>query len=68
MMTCILASSFYFLYEFPDEPGLMPDAGAQEQSILWGIVVIVLVCVLYVRSRGFVLRRLARGLSRSMIG
>lgn len=67
-MACILATSFRFLYQFPDEPGLMPDAGAQEQSILWGIVAIVLVCVLYVRSRGFVLRHLPRGLSRSMIG
>ena len=65
MMHCILATSFHFLYRFPDEPGLMPDAGAQEQSLLWAIVAIVVVCVLYVRARRRVLSWMPAVLARS---
>ncbi len=57
MTLATLTGCWFGGYEFPAEPGMLPDAGAQEQSYLWAVVMIVLLGVMYVRVRSRVLAR-----------
>ena len=51
-------------FQFPDEPGLLPDPSAQEQQLLWMVVGAVLLCVMFVKARS----RLARGVPEELSG